>query len=357
MNHLRSAAISTGPDTHLDHLSPICALMNIPLIVLDEKNALLAKEFYPQIEIQSMEPQELSLDFLASQLDVIYECGKFWALELLPLLQLLYQKKMRIVFCPHGNSDKETAVFYKQGEFFQDISLIYGKQMREVMKRNQALKTVNHLIEIGNVRRSFYLHHKNHFDQIAQKTIFSHLDPRKKTLLYAPTWHTKESPSSFFKHCSHLIDQLSIDYNLIVKLHPLLEESHPAETFYVMEKYKEKKSPAFFLKEFPAIYCLLEKIDLYMGDFSSIGYDFLIYDRPMIFLNPRDKKSPLHQCGQCVEETKNADLKKIIQSTLENGQKHLSETRKKFYFEAFGKLQDFDQLGKKLKNKLHKSLL
>ena len=64
----RSAAISTGPDTHLDHLAPICALLEIPLIVTEEKNLILAEEFYPKIQTLFMEPAELNLDFLASQL-------------------------------------------------------------------------------------------------------------------------------------------------------------------------------------------------------------------------------------------------------------------------------------------------
>ena len=34
----KAAAISTGPDTHLDHLGVLAALLHIPLIVPDEKN-------------------------------------------------------------------------------------------------------------------------------------------------------------------------------------------------------------------------------------------------------------------------------------------------------------------------------
>ena len=357
MKTLHAAAISTGPDTHLDHLAPICALMNIPLIVVNERHALLAKEFYPGVEVECMQPLELSLDFLASRLDVIYECGKFWALDLLPLLQLLYQKKLRVVFCPHGNSDKERSVDYKEKAFFQDISLIYGNQMRETIQSNQSIHQIHQLIEIGNVRLSFYLHHKKFFDEIAEKKVFSRLDRQKKTILYSPTWHTSASPSSFFDNCHQIVDQLSTAYNLIVKLHPLLEEMHPAKTFHVLENFKEKQSNVLFLNEFPAIYPLLEKIDLYIGDFSSIGYDFLFYDRPMIFLKPENQRlSHLQRCGYCIDYPGKIELVDIALTAIESGQKTLSGIRRRCYLDAFGELVVFEKLAKLIKKKLHESL-
>src|SRR5207245_2083360 len=99
----RAAAVSTGPYTHLDHLGPLAALLEIPLIVTDERCYQLAKTFYPQAKVVFITPADLSLDFLAQNFDLLFGCGKYWCLELQPLFELLYRKKMRFVLCPHGN--------------------------------------------------------------------------------------------------------------------------------------------------------------------------------------------------------------------------------------------------------------
>lgn len=326
----RAAAISTGPDTHLDHLSVICDLMDVPLIVTDPQNAIIAKEYYPQIETDYVPFEELTLDYLASHLDVIYECGKFWTLELLPLFELLYQKKMRIVFCPHGNSDKGHTSDLPQLPLGEDISLVYGKQMKDRLKKTSA----GRFVETGNLRLNFYQKHKNHFDLLAEKKVFSKFQGEKPIILYAPTWHTDESPTSFFHSVSALIEDLSPDYHLLIKLHPLLEENQPALFYHLLGKYEGQKN-LLFLKEFPPIYPLLERSSIYIGDYSSIGYDFLIYDKPLYFLNPAKKdKTLLQNCGIIIEQLGN--VKKMIDSTLEMNQIKFREMRKKTYRDAFG---------------------
>ncbi len=64
---MRVAAISTGPDTHLDHLGVLAALLDIPLIVTDKKSYELAQLFYPQAQPQFIEHGELGLNFLAEK--------------------------------------------------------------------------------------------------------------------------------------------------------------------------------------------------------------------------------------------------------------------------------------------------
>lgn len=341
---LRSAAISTGPDTHLDHLSVICDLMEIPLLATDPKIALISQEYYPQIETHYISLGEITLDYLATHFDVIYECGKFWTLELLPLLELLYKKRMRIVFCPHGNSDKE---YFLNSPVKQDIALVYGKQMKDLVKKTDARA----LVETGNLRLSFYQKHKEHFDLLAEKKVFSHFEGEKPLILYAPTWDTKESPSSFFNSVSALIEDLGADYHLLIKLHPLLEENQPALFYYLLAKYEERKN-LLFLKEFPPIYPLLQRSSIYIGDYSSIGYDFLFYDKPLYFLNPAKKdKTLLQHCGIVIEKSEN--IKKMIESTLEMNQLQFSERRKKTYEYAFGIKIDAEKVKEKIKKRLY----
>lgn len=299
------AAIHTGPDTHLDHLAPLCFLLEAPLIVTEKEHFTLGKHFYPMIEMRYVSLEELTLEYIAKNFDVLIECGKFWAMELKPLIKMFFHKDLRVIFSPHGNSDKES---FLNLAIEQDIQLVYGPQMRE-------LKVGKNVIEMGNLRLWFYQKYKEHFDALARDLF----PQKKKTVLYTPTWSTKASSSSFFEHIDEIVSSLSKSYQLLIKLHPLLEENHPAHFHHILGKYEDQ---ATFLLEFPAIYPLLERTDIYLGDTSSVGYDFLAYDRPMFFLNG---KGNLMQCGQ------------IFKGSVENSQKELSAIRRKIYREAFGK--------------------
>lgn len=332
---LRSVAISTGPYTHLDHLGVVSYLMEIPLIVTDPTTYDLAKKFYPQLETLYIPVGELSLDYMAANFDVIYQCGKFWALELLPLFQLFYQKKMRLVFCPHGNSDKE----HFDLPLGYDVALIYGNQMEDQSKNQTNLS-----VKTGNLRFCFYQKYKEHFDCLAEELVFSHFDGSKPVVLYAPTWDTKESPTSFFEYTASLIEQLKDNYHLIIKPHPLLEENNPAHFYYLVSKYENQKN-LLFLKDFPAIYPLLDKAAVYIGDYSSIGYDFLTYDRPLFFLNSKGK-TQLKKCGITIEKIE--EIKEFLEA-----KDCFSEIRKETYKYAFGEKTDLESIKEEIERRLH----
>lgn len=307
----RAAAISTGPYTHLDHLGVLAALLKIPLIVTDENCFHLAQKFYPQAEVQFKEPAELSLDFLAGNFDLLFGCGKYWCMELAPLFQLLYNKNMRFVFCPHGNSDKRD-----DPHPAQDIALIYGTHMQELMTYS-----VSATIRTGNYRYPFYRKHKAFYDALAERELFHKFAKEKPVLLYAPTWGGK-----IVDTCESLIANRSSTYNLLIKPHPFSEEEEIAELSSLHEQYREHPSVAF-ADGFPAIYPLLAKCDLYLGDYSSVGYDFLAFDKPLYFLHAPKKEIPfIAQAGVSI----GLDLGKLPP------QPDLSDIRRQVYKRAFG---------------------
>ncbi|NGX39810.1 MAG: putative CDP-glycerol:glycerophosphate glycerophosphotransferase [Chlamydiae bacterium] len=323
----KTAAISTGPSTHLDHLAPLCALLDIPLVVTELDHIAIGERFYPMVDIQYVPLEELTLETIATNFDTIIETGKFWAMELKPLINMLFGKEILFIFSPHGNSDKED-ILGKEVE--QDIDLVYGPQMHK-------LKPGRRVIEIGNVRHWFYQKYKSHFDEFADEAIS--IDPEKKTVLYAPTWTTTATTSSFFSHAEEVIGELKKEVNLIIKLHPLLEENDPAAFHRIIGKYEKEVT---FLLDFPAIYPLLEKVDIYLGDTSSIGYDFLYYNRPMFFLG---KNGSLTKCGEPFRG----------ETSLQNSQEELSHIRKKAYEEAFGPVISGSDLREKIEALLEKA--
>lgn len=342
----KSVAILTGPSTHLDHLGVLSAVLEIPLIVTEEKTFQLAKRYYPQIDISLMEMADLSMDFLCSHFDVIFESGKFWALELKPFMQLLFRKQMRFVFCPHGNSDKGHSL---KNHPDQDISLVYGDHLHDHLKATGATAKIHSVIATGNYRYPFYKRHLSFYDQIAEEEIFFRLKPNRKTLLYAPTWQDRENPTSFFEATEEIIEQLSPSYNLIIKLHPFLIEDHPGKVLNIQHRYAGNPA-VHFLDEFPPIYPLLKRCDIYLGDYSSIGYDFLAFDRPLYFFNPLEENTPLPRytglatCGMEIPHSRKKELSAFFQETFDYAASHFSPMRQQLYHYAFGKERTPEEL-------------
>lgn len=337
------AGINTGPETHLDHLGVLCCILKIPLFVTEQKTYQLAKKYYPSCETILIEPAELTLEFLAEHFDVLFDCGKFWAMELLPLIEMLYGKKMRIVFCPHGNSDKGFSLNSPHQHVKQDISLVYGDHMIDLLHKTGALLKIGSTIRTGNYRLPFYELHRTFYDTCTDEDVFFRFEEGRRTILYAPTWDDLENPTSFFEACEKVVDQLSGHYNIIVKLHPLLEENHPAQTYRISMQYENHKN-VLFLRDFPPIYPLLSKVDIYLGDFSSIGYDFLAFDRPMYFLKPQGAEDRfLHRCGVEIPHGAMQDLNHFLRQTLEKNNE-LSSMRGNIYSYAFGEKVCLDDL-------------
>jgi len=345
---LRAIGISTGPTTHLDHLGVLCALFHIPLIVTDEAAYETAQRFYPQLDAHFCSWNELSLSALAEHADVLFGCGKFWAESLLPSFECVCRKKMRFVFCPHGNSDKGRSLQPGERRPQQDIALIYGDHMYELLKNSGALDSIGHVVPTGNYRYRFYLEHRAFYDQLAEKTLFCHLPQDKKTLLYAPTWPDKENPSPVFELCAQLIEQLSSSFTLLIKLHPLLEEFYPGQTHHLLGRYNGYPG-VHFIGDFPAIYPLLQRCDGYIGDFSSIGYDFLLFNRPLYFLpplhnDPSFSPGPLFTCGLSITREKLTRLADYLQATWIENQQRFQIARQDLYDHAFGAQRDYTVL-------------
>lgn len=287
----RWIAIHTGLAHYLDHLGVLCIELGLPLLVTEESTYQAAGKFYPQLDCKLIDPQALSLDYLAANFDVLFESGHRWAIELLPLFEMLFQKKMRIVYCPHGNSDKG----YSQDPLPKDISLVYGCHMMDHLKKTKNLNKLSSTVLTGNYRHQYYQKNQEFYDNLLAVELEGKLDPNKKTIFYAPSWPDGENSSSFLPCATRALQEIGEFYNVIIRWHPFLDDLHPVETHQLRGEFENKRGIAF-LSDFPCIYPILNASDAYLGDFSSIGYDFLAFNKPLFFLDSHFGK--LYQCGQ-----------------------------------------------------------
>lgn len=333
---MRSVAILTGPFTHLDHLGVLSSLLHIPLIVTDPSTYALANKWYPDIDIHLLETSDLSINYLAENFDLIFETGKFLAQEMAFSLRVFFQKKMHFVFCPHGNSDKGHSLkTHPQQEFH----LVYGNHLYDLLEKTGALTKVKKVFKTGNYRWGYFQKHFAFYQNLIQKRL-CHLQKHQPVVLYAPTWSDQENTSSFLQSTERIINELSGQFNLLIKLHPFLIEDYPAAFYRLLANY-EKSSSVLFVTDIPVIYPLLAQSVAYIGDYSSIGYDALKFDLPLYLLKTGPSFSLLHSCGLiCPQE----NLSDFILKTLYTKQIELAEKRKAVYQYAFEECVDLAAL-------------
>lgn len=337
---MRAAVIHTAPDTHLDHLVPLAAEMELPFIVSDSHSLELVERCYPKMEVTLLDPYDLSLSFIADSFDLIFQTGRFWAVQIVPQIELLTGKRLLVVFCPHGNSDKKYSVDPSHYLVWQQIALLYGEQMRDLLQATGGYSKIAHPLFTGNFRYQFYRKHQQFYDRLFNSMLPPSFDPALPTLLYAPTWDDEENPSSFFDNTLPLIKEVTTEWNVIVKPHPFLKERRPAMAFYIQAEC-EATERVFFLDDFPPVYPALARSDAYLGDYSSVGYDFLAFDRTMLFLNP-GKLDPatclgarLHRCGEAVPALKQGEWLPFLRGAHEASSRFAS-IRQETYRYAFG---------------------
>jgi len=118
------------------------------------------------------------------------------------------------------------------------------------------------------------------------------LDASRKTILYAPAWDPGGSLRSFG---TDVIEQLLTldDINVIVKLHPVsyTEPSSPNFEWYAggvdwIEQFRRfEENPRFRHVSSFQIDPLLAASDVLVTDFSSVALEFIVLDKPVIYLD------------------------------------------------------------------------
>ncbi len=322
--------VHTGGPHYLDHLGILCDGLEIPLLVTEYSTFQVAKEFYPTLQVGYIDLKDLSLHYLAERADVIFESGHAFSIELLPLWELMYGKKMRVVYCPHGNSDKKAPKLKK------DISLIYGEHMRNHLENTGEIDLLEKVVVTGNYRAVYYWAHQKWYEEKLKDRMGNRWDPRRKTVFYAPTWERK----TWFKDCKKVIEDIGSEFNLLIRLHPFLEDQYPAESEEI------KGLSPIDLSTFPSIYPILHQADYYLGDFSSVGYDFLTQNKPLFFLGSHEGE--IYDCG-CVLAQEEHYGKAILsfQDTPD-----LKNKREALAKRVFGDRMDFKEIKNEIKEAL-----
>ncbi len=325
------AKIGILPGNHsgyIDHLVPLCAELGAPILVTDPWIKTLIELYYPPTRVVLAEPEDYCLDEALKGYDtLIYVHYSRLVHGGFIFHEYLVKQKLRSIFSFHGHPDKFRDLFWIEHVANEDVVLAYGPDLASLIDEKGVEKKP---VICGNYRLHYFLENRDFFERR------SPFKKEKPVLLYAPTWagtnesiEIKKYYSPFFSVCSELFETVPNDFQLVVKLHPLLPKMFPDQVAEVKERYPH----IFFLEHYPPIYPLLSSVDYYLGDYSSIGYDFLYFDRPLFFLGV-DKPTPLQQVGRRVVPGK------IYEMIREHREEPLSEARQALYKQTFAERVD-----------------
>lgn len=345
----KGVAIHSIPQVHYtDHLAVMCIIMGVPLLYLEPHNLELGLKYYPGLKAFTEPYDNINPDYLTANYDILYVSDQ-WDRDVFHKqfysAEQKYRKVMRYVHVPHGFSDKR---YYFRESAQGDITLIYGQNMIDLLKSEKVFEDLHDYVITGNYRYTYFKQHRKFFDKVMEDEVLHRFDKKRPIILYAPTWSDIEESSTFFDVCSDLIDNLPESYNMIVKPHPLLE-NEPTMYYPLVGRYKDKKN-VIFLENFPLVYPLLAHADIYIGDKSSVGYDFLVFNKPMYFLNKFEKNSKtnrglfLFRCGVDIKPDSYSQIYKIIEATLPDDQKKFSGVRSEVYDYTFGTERGFEEI-------------
>lgn len=132
-------------------------------------------------------------------------------------------------------------------------------------------------LNLGYARNDIFFRKEDNLDLIfCDRKIYDIIkNSQNKVILYMPTH--RENRTQLNLNFEKLNQNLQkIDAIFIVKFHP-----------FVLEYYKDIKekeySNIFFHNSYGDIYPLLKYVDILVSDYSSIVYDFLLLNKPIIF--------------------------------------------------------------------------
>lgn len=343
---------ASHPISFIDHLVPLCQIMGIPFLCTYPWIHDLVDIYYPSMPLILAEPEDYCLDPYLKDYDVLFYVDHYRrGTGMFHFMDHVYNGQARSVCALHGNSDKKRNVCWIEKFAEEDIVLIYGPHMKEFIEEKGIWDRLSHCIFCGNYRLEYYKQHQSFFDQKIQPFLF----PKngKKTLLYAPTWTSynlksdwRADYSCFFEAHAFILEKIPEEFQVLVKLHPFLVHLFPEKVEKIKQQYEDREH-IIFIDSCPLIYPLLSQVDAYIGDYSSIGYDFLWYNKPMFFLNEagRDPKEDLgvylFHCGRSIRKE---EFSKFYQIIGESEQKDLEGKRRETYHYAFGEQKSLEAL-------------
>jgi hypothetical protein len=333
MQGRKACALGWTPH-YVEHLAYLCRLLDMPMIVGDERSLAAARDWYPpHLELLVRETalaealsgtQPLMREYLgrlvADGFDVFFYSHVLMR-EIVE--QIVGDGDRRIVHCPHGFSEKRQE--WAGHVVNNDAALLYGQFALDQLADLGVLDRLGAHCLIGAARYHYYIEHREFFDSAVEARLLGGLGSGRRRILYVPTWTDAIGSSSLPAAFEVLIRELPGDSDLIVKLHPHAENPLFREKTDTIVRLADRRPNVLLVRDNPLTYPLIAAADAVITDMSSIGYDCLIFDCPVYFFNQNQGKdqvdpagSRLFRCGTVLGPEQYGQVYRLIDARRED---------------------------------------
>jgi CDP-glycerol glycerophosphotransferase (TagB/SpsB family)/glycosyltransferase involved in cell wall biosynthesis len=202
---------------------------------------------------------------------------------------------------PHYFNKNSIATYWRQIDYLISYSDLYSQII------NKSIKTdPDNFVITGSPRNDFLFN--QHISRNILLKLLGKVDHGQKFIFYMPTFRNndllnKNSSSNLFGFKDFNLDKLENfleenNFELIVKLHPIYKKKFNDILFNCsrINMYPENEAN----KEFVDVYEVLSATDILITDYSSVYFDYLLLDKPIIF-SIADLNEYQKERGFCLE--------------------------------------------------------
>ncbi|MFA9371496.1 MAG: CDP-glycerol glycerophosphotransferase family protein [Labilibaculum antarcticum] len=221
----------------------------------------------------------------------------------------LHEKCKHVIYLGHGIPMKkmgvQTTAWQKYGKRYQLQKYSYMaacSPLEQIIHGAGFNIDMNHVWVSGLPRNDYLLS-----AQKDKALIEKHPYLNQKVILYAPTWREETQSAEFFPFQDFNSDQLDAFLEkdqayILIRGHK--EDIKRADELSRFDVSKMKRVIKADQNLFPDVYELLPYVDILVTDYSSIWIDYLLLDRPIIFV-PYDLEEYKKTKGLFLEFEKN----------------------------------------------------
>lgn len=245
---------------------------------------------------------------------------------------------------PHYFNKNSIAPFWKQIDYSLSYSDLYSKIV------NKSIKVDPENFVITGSPRNDFLFNENISRALLLKLLGKE-DNGQKFIFFMPTFRKADvqntyNSSNLFGFKDFNIDSLESfleenNYELIVKLHPIYKKQF---NDVIINSSRISMYPEYEAnKEFVDLYEVLSATDILITDYSSVYFDYLLLDKPIIFATP-DLKEYQEERGFCLEpfEEWTPGPKVVTQEQLQSAIRNCNKEKDQYY-----------QARRKVRNNVH----
>ena len=258
MNHSlpRMAYIADG---NLQHVFPIEAMLRVLPAPVFTNGERLAQRLRCQAEVVIASPQELPAIIASRDIDILFSTSQV----LSPPLLRRARPSLKVVFLGHGESDKtEPRPFQEQYDEFDLLAIARQDFYHTLANPHKEL--------VGSLKHDLFLARG-----------YDRQQPEPAHVLWAPGWGRHNAVSSRLQEVVDATHALGL--TCLLHLHPYSYEAEPHVVRLAQVEVLRHRH--FRLVQTGDILKVMSRCALMLGDVSSVCYDWLLFDRPILFLN------------------------------------------------------------------------